>query len=239
MHRVIRSFAIVEHILRQRIVYFVEISCGEKLGPKIGDLLTITVLGLGVFGFIAGLSGHDVVQALISAVKFPALFLFSGLVCLPTLYYFSILFGSQIRFLQTITLILSAQAVSAVLLLGFAPISALFWLSGAQALFLVALNAGILGLAVTLGLIFLVQGVLYVQEAYPPDSTTFSTWIWIRLLVKGATRSLVLIGWLAIYGLVSVQLSWMLRPFFGVPLHGHNFWSSMNNLILGLLGSGR
>ncbi len=239
MRHIIRSFTIIEHILRNRLAYLSEISHGDKLPDKIANLLTIMLLGLAVFGFIAGLSGRDVGQALISALKLPALFLISGLVCLPTLYYFSVLFGSRLRFLQTITLILSAQAVAAVLVLGFAPISLLFWLSGSEPLFLVVLNLAVLGLAVTLGLILLVQGVLYVQETQPPKNETFSTWTWILLLIKGAFRSLVLMGWLAIYGLVSAQLSWMLRPFFGVPLYGHNFWSSINNLILSMLGSGK
>jgi hypothetical protein len=149
------------------------------------------------------------------------------------LYYFSVLFGSRLRFLQTVTLILTAQTVAAVLSLGAAPISLLFLLSGAEPLFLVLLNIAILGLSSGLGLIFLVQGVLYLQEIEPPAKVTFLTWIW--LFIKGTARSVVLTGWLLIYGLVGAQLSWTLRPFFGVPLHGHNFWNSVANALVGLL----
>ena len=81
------------------------------------------------------------------------------------------------------------------------------------------------------------QGVLYIQETQPPEKIPFFTWVF--MFVKGAFRSLVLVGWLVIYGLVGAQLSWALRPFFGVPLHGYDFWSSMSNVILGLFGSGR
>ncbi|MBN1886903.1 MAG: hypothetical protein JW850_02900 [Thermoflexales bacterium] len=235
----VRPFAIVERVLRNRIAYFAELGHGEGLPGKIADLLSVTTLGLAIFGFVAGLSGNDVVplrngvQAFVSAIKLPFLFLASGLICLPTLYYFSVLFGSRLRFLQTVALILTAQAVAAVLAVGFAPISLLFRLSGSEPLFLVALNVGVLGLAAGLGLIFLVQGVLYIQETQPPQSITFFTWIW--LFIKGAFRSLVLAGWIAIYGLVGAQLSWTLRPFFGVPLGGHGFWSSMANVMAGLL----
>ena len=131
------------------------------------------MLGLAVFGFIAGLSGHVAVQAVISTIKLPLLFLASGLICLPTLYYFSVLCGSRLHFMQTITLILTAQTVSAVLVLGFAPISLLFVLSGSEPQFLVMLNIAILGLAAGLGLIFLVQGVLYVQETQLPERISF------------------------------------------------------------------
>jgi hypothetical protein len=233
MRRIIQPFAIVERVLRDRIAYFAEIGRGEKLPAKIADLLAITVFGLAVFGFVAGLSGRDIAQALISTVKLPFLFLASGVICLPTLYYFSVLFGSRLRFLQTITLILTAQTVAAILSLGFAPISLLFWLSGSEPLFMVALNTAVLGLAAGLGLIFLVQGALYIQEAQPPDKITFLTWAW--MFIKGTLRSLVLAGWMVVYGLVGTQLSYTLRPFFGVPLGGRDFWSSVGNVIVGLL----
>jgi hypothetical protein len=233
IRHIIRSFGLVERILRDRLDYFAETNRSQKLPGTIGKLLTVTVLGFAVVGFVAGLSGRNLVQALTSTVKLPFLFLASGLICLPTLYYFSVLFGSRLRFLQTITLILTAQTVSATLTLGFTPISLLFWVSGADSLFLVALNSAVLGLSAALGLIFLVQGVLYIQEVQPPSAITFFTWT--KMLVKGTLRSLVLMGWLAIYGLVGAQLSWMLRPFFGVPLQGNSFWSSMSNMILQLL----
>ena len=237
MRRIIQPFTIVERVLRDRIAYFAEIARGEELPRKIGDLLIVTVFGLAVFGFVAGLSGHDIAQALISTLKLPFLFLASGVICLPTLYYFSVLFGSRLRFLQTVTLILTAQTVAAVLALGAAPISLLFWLSGSEPLFLVALNAGVIGLAAGLGLIFLVQGVLYIQEVQPPDKITFFTWAW--MFIKGSFRSLVLTGWILVYGLVGTQLGWTLRPFFGVPLGGRDFWSSMGDLVVRLLSSGR
>ena len=237
MRRILQPFAIVERVLRDRIAYFAEIGRGEKLPAKIADLLAITVFGLAVFGFVAGLSGRDIAQALISTVKLPFLFLASGVICLPTLYYFSVLFGSRLRFLQTITLILTAQTVAAILSLGFAPISLLFWLSGSEPLFMVALNTAVLGLAAGLGLIFLVQGALYIQEAQPPDKITFFTWAW--MFIKGTLRSLVLAGWMVVYGLVGTQLSYTLRPFFGVPLGGRDFWSSVGNIVVGLLRAGR
>lgn len=233
VRHIVQSFGLVERILRNRLDYFTETNRGEQLPATIGKLLTITLLGFAVVGFVAGLSGRDLGQALVSAVKLPFLFFTGGLICLPTLYYFSVLFGSRLRFLQAIVLILTAQTVSATLALGFTPISLLFWVSGADPLFLVALTAAVLGLSAALGLIFLVQGALYIQEIQPPSEITFL--VWAKMLIKGTLRSLVLMGWLAIYGLVGAQLSWMLRPFFGVPLGGSDFWSSMNNLVLELL----
>jgi len=236
MRRIVHPFNIVERVLRDRTGYFAEIARGEALPHRIADLLAVTLFGLAVFGFVAGLSGRNLVQALISTVKLPSLFLASGIICLPTLYYFSMLFGSRLRFLQTVTLVLTAQTVAAVLALGASPISLLFLISGSEPLFLVALNTSVLGLVAVLGLIFLVQGVLYVQEVQPPDKITFFTWTW--LLVKGTFRSLVLMGWIVVYGLVGTQLSYTLRPFFGVPLNGHDFWSIIGSVVLGLSKAG-
>jgi hypothetical protein len=229
MRQIVQPFAIVERVLRDRIGYFGEIARGEALSRKIADLLIVTALSLAAFGFVAGWSGRNLVQALISTIKLPFLFLASGVICLPTLYYFSVLFGSRLRFLQTVTLILTAQTVAAVLALGAAPISLLFLWSGSELMFLVALNTGVLALAAALGLIFLVQGALYIQQVQPPDQISFLTWGW--LLVKGTLRSVVLLGWIVVYALVGTQLSYTLRPFFGVPLGGHDFWSNMSDVV--------
>jgi hypothetical protein len=75
--------------------------------------------------------------------------------------------------------------------------------------------------------------VLYIQESQPPDKITF--FVWAGMLIKGTFRSLVIMIWIVVYGLVGTQLSYTLRPFFGVPLSGHDFWSNMGNVIIGLM----
>jgi hypothetical protein len=228
-----QSFAIVERILRSRTAHFADTHEKEALPGLIGKLSVVTVAGFAVFGFVLGLSGGNLAQAVASALKLPFLFVASGLICLPTLYQFSVLFGSPLRFLQTWALILTAQAVSAALALGFAPIILLFWASGTDPLLLVTLNAAALGLCAAVGLIFLVQGVLCVQERDPPTKISFFGWI--GMYFRGTFRSLVLTAWLFVYGVVGAQMSWALRPFFGVPLHGRGFLNSVYNLILNLL----
>ncbi|HNT77314.1 MAG TPA: actin-binding WH2 domain-containing protein [Anaerolineae bacterium] len=233
----VNSFALIEYVLRQRLAYFTDITAQTELWSKLGRLLTVAGLGFFLFGLVMGLGGALGWAALFSALKLPLLFLASGAICLPTLYYFSIVFGSRLRFLQTMTLILTAQAVAAVLVLGATPISLLFLFSGAAPAFLVLLNVGILALAATLGLIFLVQGVLYVQETQPPESVT---WLqWGVMLFKGNLRSAVLLSWLVIYGLVGAQMSWALRPFFGVALEGRDFFSAVDSAITLWLNMGR
>jgi hypothetical protein len=230
---VIQPVAVVERILRSRAAYFADTHEREALPGLIGNLVIVVTIGFSVSGFVAGLSGGSSIQALASALKLPLLFLASGLICLPTLYQFSALFGSRMQFWQAWALILTAQAISAALALGLAPIILLFWISQADSLLLVALNAAALGLSAMVGLVFLVQGVLYIQETEPPDRLPFFKWI--GMFFKGTFRSLVLTGWLFVYGVVGARTSWTLRPFFGVPLHGRNFLDSVRNLVFGLL----
>jgi hypothetical protein len=235
LKHVLSGFMIVERILRARTAYFAEIGQSEDLPDKILHLLILIALGFGAFGGVAALTGRALGPSLFGIVKLPALFLASGMICLPTLYYFSVLFGSRLRFLQMITLILTSQAVAAVLTLGVTPISLLFLLSGSDANFLVLLNIGALGLCAALGLIFLVQGALFANETEPPERMTFIGWV--KLFLRGGVRSLVLLGWLLLYGLIGVQLSYALRPFFGVPLEGNDFFSSIFYAATRLLGS--
>lgn len=224
------AFSLIERILRDRAAYFAGTHQKETLPQTLGALLPLTIAGFAIFGFVLGLSGGDWGQALASAVKLPFLFLVASFVCLPTLYYFNVLFGSRLLFLQAATLILTMQTVAAILVLGFTPISLLFWLSQASPVFLVTLNTFVLVLAAGLGVVFLVQGVLYIQEFDAPAQVT--AFMWLNMFVKGGLRSVTLIGWLIIYGLVAAQLAWTLRPFFGVPLYGSNFWDSLRNLML-------
>ncbi len=228
MDYVLRSFALIEHVLRDRLAFFGEIARGEGVEQKIRHLTVIVVCGLAIFGLVMG-AGTSLTLALLNALKLPCVFLIGGLICLPTLYYFSLLFGSQLRFSHIVTLILTAQAVTTVLLLGFAPISILFWLSAAGDRFLLFLNMGALALTLVLGLIFLVQGALYLQEHAPPERV--SLFAWARMLVLGHVRSFVLLTWLVVYGMVILQLGWTMRPFFGVPIEGRNVWEGLIQLI--------
>ena len=116
--RVAQAFRVVERILRDRVSYFGDIHRQADLTTTSVSLLTAIVLGLAVFGFAFGLAGGNPFRAIQSMVKLPVVVLLSGAVCLPTLYYFSVLFGSRLRIGQAIALILTAHTVSAVLACG-------------------------------------------------------------------------------------------------------------------------
>ncbi len=214
MQRLSQAFAIVEHILRDRTAHFGAIGDNQDLHSKISDMLIVSLLGMGLFGAAMGLIG-GLPWMLASIVKLPLLFLTSMFLCLPTLYYFSLLFGSRLTFSQTIAILLTALTVTSVLNLGFGFISLFFRFSGSNYAFMVVLNVLMLAVSGSAGLIFLVQGVLYLEQSDPPEHV--SLWHWLSYFVTGGVRSMVLVSWIWLFGIVGTQMGWTLRPFFGAP----------------------
>jgi len=224
------AFYVIERILRDRRGFFDEIGNGEGVSRKIQGMLISSVIFFAIYGAVMGFS-NSLLQAISSAVKLPVLFLITLVICLPTLYFFNLLFGSRLGLSQTLALILTAIAVTAVLTLSFAPIALFFWLTAPHYQFFKLLNVAILTLTGFSGLSFLWQGMRHVESG---EGTR--------------VRSLALWGWIVVYGFVGTQMAWTLRPFFGAPglpfeifrdLGGNfyvNVLQSMGEILLSILG---
>ena len=193
------AFTVIEHILRNRWDFFDEIQTSNEIATKIRDMLISSISFFALYGAVMG-SSNSALQALTSAIKLPILFLITLVICLPTLYFFNLLFGSRLTLPQTLALILTAITVTAVLTLSFAPISLFFWLTAPHYQFFKLLNVAILTLTGFFGLTFLVSGMNHVQQE---DRRT--------------ARALILWIWIFIYGFVGTQMAWTLRPFLGAP----------------------
>jgi hypothetical protein len=192
-------FYVIERILRNRSGFFDEIREGDDLGRKTRNMLLGAVPFFAIYGAVLGISS-SVLQALSSAIKLPILYLITLTICLPTLYFFNLLFGSRLTLAQTFALIMTAIAVTAVLTLSFSPIALFFWITAPNYQFYKLLNVGILTITGVAGLSFLWQGMRHVQKG------------------EGmGVRSLILWLWIFIYGFVGTQMAWTLRPFFGSP----------------------
>ena len=195
-----RIFTMSEWIMRDRLSFFEEVRTHRDLGAKLRSMILSSLCYLALFGVVLGMS-HSWMQALMSAAKLPMLFLVTLLICLPTLYFFNLLYGSQLTFQQTTTLMMAAVTITGALSLAFASISLFFWLTiGEQYTILILLNVIILGISSWWGLSFLRQGMRHVQR----QALDVRQW---RILTT----------WLVIYAFVGTQMAWALRPFFGVP----------------------
>ena len=201
----IKYFAVLIGLLRDRQAFLEEIREGTRLPSKIISLLVCSSIFIAIYGGIIG-AYHSWMQALSSAVKLPSLYLITLLICLPTLYFSNIIFGSKRNFTQHFALVLTAVSITSVLLFSFAPITLFFLITTNNYQFLILLNVFIFTLTGFFGISSLYQATSLVLEQDNQGSDT---------------RKKILQFWLLLYAFVGSQLGWTLRPFFGAP--GSNF----------------
>jgi hypothetical protein len=191
---------------------------------------------------IIGLSNSGL-QALSSAVKLPALYMITLVICLPTLYFFDILFGSALTFGQYSALLMSAVAVMSVLLFSFAPVTLFFLISIQDYLGFQLINVCIFAFTGLIGIkVFYeaMRSIAYttvtntpaiaaVPEGEPSDVMVVQSAIAPAAAGLQKTRLRLLQAWLILYGLVGSQLGWTLRPFFGAPSEPFQLFRSLES----------
>jgi len=196
-----KYFSVVMYLLRERKQFLEEIREGVKLQSKIFGLLISSTVFFAIYGAILGASSTWM-QCLVSAIKLPALYLLTLIVCFPTLYFFNVMFGSKRTFEQYLALLMTAMAMISILLFGFAPVSLFFLISSTDYTFFLLLNIAIMAITGFLGISFFYQGMQSLSEEDAEGKE-------IRLNI--------LRFWLGLYAFVGTQLGWTLRPFFGSP----------------------
>jgi len=223
------NFIVVEQILRNRTLFYSEIRDNVELWAKCKAMLISCITFFAIYGAVMGAS-HSLLQALSSFVKLPILFIVTFLTCVPSLYFFNLLFGSKQTLLQYIALILTTMTTTSVLLLSLAPVTFFFLTTSSQYAFFKLLNVAFFTIAGSMGLIFLRQGISIAGK--PNDG-------------QGArARQVVLLVWMLLYAFVGSQMAWTLSPFMGEPgtpfilftQPGSNFWSDVIKSLHQLLG---
>ncbi|MEB3217456.1 MAG: actin-binding WH2 domain-containing protein [Nostocales cyanobacterium 94392] len=194
-----KYFVVLTNLLRERQGFLEEIREKVRLQNKIISLLVCSSLFFAIYGAIIG-AYHSWMQALSSAIKLPALYLITLLICLPTLYFANIIFGDKRTFSQYFSLVLTAVSVTSVLLFSFAPITLFFMLSTGNYQFLILLNV----------IIFSVTGFIGVSSLYKAAKIVLE-----QDGENNIMRQKILRSWLFLYAFVGSQLGWTLRPFFG------------------------
>jgi hypothetical protein len=154
---------IIERILRDRQGIWQQVVEDRGLSKLTGQMLVSSAAALAVYGAVLG-SFHSVLMALTSAVKLPLLFLVTLAICLPTLYLFNLVFGARLSVRQSLSLVMVAITVTAMLALAFAPISLFFLITAPDYGFFKLLNVAILGLSALVGLRFLTGGMRVLSD---------------------------------------------------------------------------
>jgi hypothetical protein len=193
--------------------------------------LCMAALLLGVaYGIFMGLyavlraPATGVPQLLATMAKVPLLFLLTLVVTFPSLYVFSALVDSPLRWGATARLLLAAIVVDLALVASFGPITGFFTLSTESYPFMIVLNVLFFALGGIAGLLFLYRVLNRVLAPVPGKDG------------QAATRSKrIFLAWIFIYAAVGAQMGWILRPFIGSPnlpfsffrARGSNFFEAL------------
>ncbi len=170
-----------------------------------------------------GLFGRDEPDArflLSGAVKVPLLLGLTLLVTFPSLYVFNTRLGSRLQIRDVARLLAAACGVLVAILAAFGPIVAFFSVTSANYPFILLLNVAVFGCAGAFGITFLLRTLntltrtLRSSDAIPTDAD--GSLPPIRPRVSPPTQT-VFYAWVAVFGLVGAQMSWVLRPFIGSP----------------------
>jgi hypothetical protein len=238
----VELWSAADRLLRGKLVTREELREG-RVAARTTTLLAVGAAGGALYGAAMGLFGvlrpaHATwKQVLADAGKVPLLFLLTLVVAFPSLYAFSALADSKLRFLETLKLLLVAIAVNLALLASFAPVTAFFTVSTTSYSFMVLLNcaffalSGAISLAVLSRALHAVYDTPLISSAIPSvapstplppadaeaagDEIAHRRWSERQRVTARPRR--VFLAWFAIYGLVGSQMGWILRPFIGAP----------------------
>jgi len=168
----------VEAILRQprRVMYQLRQPRSERL---IGAMLVVAILCSLIYGVVVGtFSMGDQLWA--APVKIAGGLLFSALLCLPSLYIFTCLSGSQARLAEICGLVTGLLMLMTILLVGFAPVAWLFSTSTESVNWMGTLHLVFWFIATFFGLRFLSSGFSHSKAR---STAGLNTWIIIFMLV--------------------------------------------------------
>lgn len=168
----------VESILRQpRRVMFQLRQAGA--GKLIAAMLFSAMVCSLIYGAIIG-SFSGGVQWWAAPVKVSAGLLICAVICLPSLYIFSCLSGSQARLIEIFGLVTGLLMLMTILLIGFAPVAWLFSQSTESLTWMGTLHLVFWGIATCFGLRFLENGFSHTKAR---SGAGLKTWVVIFVLV--------------------------------------------------------
>jgi hypothetical protein len=168
----------IEALLREpRRVLFQAMQSGK--GALSVQLLLVAIVSSLIYGAVVGaFSGGT--QLWIAPLKVAGGLLVSALICLPSLYVFSCLAGSQAKLGEVVVLVGGLLALTTILLIGFAPVAWVFSQSTSSAVAMGALHLAFWFVATCFGWRFLRTGF---QHLSAQSTGTLHVWIVIFVLV--------------------------------------------------------
>ena len=126
---------LINKLLKKPLSLIHELEMGKNTGKITGLLLLIAAVCFSIFGVVVGTFSWDD-QIWAAPLKIVFGLLFSGVICLPSLYIFICMGGLDAKFPTVSGMLCALIALSGLLLVGFAPVVWLFSVSSTSATFL-------------------------------------------------------------------------------------------------------
>lgn len=187
----VNPISVFETLLKQPGSLFHELQHGRTAAVA-GSLIAVILICLGIYGAVAGsLTGGS--QLWIAPAKIILGSALTVVICLPSLYIFMSMSGANLGLRQLTGLVLSAEGLTATLLIGFAPVIWVFSQSTDSMGFMAFLHLAFWAVATGFALRLLGVGIG---------------------LTSGANRGGLGV-WMGVYVLVSLQMMTALRPILG------------------------
>jgi hypothetical protein len=184
-------FGVIEALLRQprRLLFQLRQPGAGKL---IAAMVAIAIFCSLVYGLVAGTFSGGM-QLWAAPVKIAGGLLISAAICLPSLYIFACLSGSQARLAEICGLLAGLLMLMTILLIGFAPVAWIFSQSTESAVWMGTLHLFFWWVATLFALRFIKHGFSFTN----------------------AKSQAGLNVWIIIFLLVAVQMTTALRPIIG------------------------
>ncbi len=184
-------------IERQRL--FNRIRAGIRLPGLIGQMTVISIVCAAAYGATVGAFAGGW-QPLFNAIKFPGTLLMTLLLCVLTLHVLGSLVGSKLSLAQIAAVVLSAIVVTTTLLASLTPALGFLMLTSlSDYSFVVFVNLVAIVACGACGARFALIAASSVQRETPEFLERFSRFMK---------------AWMLLYGLVGLQMIWLLRPYF-------------------------
>lgn len=180
--------------------------------PRVGNLavqLIWIIAGMGCYGAAMG-AWRDSLQALYTALKFPLIILLTTFGNILINAMLAPLLGLNITFRQCLTAILTSCSLSSAILGAFSPLIAFMVWNAPPLTAAPAATSDLTHDAI------LLAHVLIIAFAGTVANLRLSQWL-TQLGGSAAITRRVLFAWLAGNLFLGSQLSWILRPFVGLP----------------------
>lgn len=193
----VRDRSLLRRVLQDRTALLEEIACGKK-----HDLLTVTLVSfaLTALGGLGLGASNGPMQAVAAAVKLPLINLGALAICLPTFYIFAALQGSRLGLDKVLRMFAVGLGLRGAVIAGLAPLLIFFSSVGSPYGFILLAGGLTFGLA-ELGFMKTLDAGVSVWKQRTKDPVGVA-------LVR---------GWMLLYMIIAMQLTWSLRPVVGEP----------------------